>query len=95
MRILSVTSAPSRAIQALAAWTLTLVLVGCAYIPASRHNAVRHSVTSCDGLLAEASALASGFADTSAARVAEAHAAHAVKMAQYHACLAENQFPPS
>jgi hypothetical protein len=87
--------APSRVIQALAAWTLVFVLAGCASLPVSRHNPVRHSAIPCDGLLAEASVLASDFADTSAARVAAAHAAHATKMAQYHACLAENLLQPS
>ena len=40
-------------------------------------------------LLAEASAHLSDAADPDPARVAAAHSAHAVKMAQYHMCLAE------
>ena len=77
---------PLHVIQSLAALSLTSLLVGCASIPATHYSA-----DPCVSLLAEASALTSDFADSSAARVAAAHAAYAAKMAQYHACLAENQ----
>jgi hypothetical protein len=71
---------PSRAI-----WALTLVVAGCVSIP------VRHSPDSCARLLAEASAITPAFADSSAAQVAAAHAAYGAKLAEYHACLVENQ----
>jgi hypothetical protein len=73
-------------LRSLAAVTLTAVLVGCASALAARQSA-----DPCVGLLAEASALTPAFADSSAAVAAAAHSAYAAKMAQYHACLAENQ----
>ena len=73
-------------LRSLAPVTLTSVLISCASIPGTRHSA-----DPCVGLLAEAAAITPDFADSSATRVAAAHAAYAAKMAQYHACLAENQ----
>jgi hypothetical protein len=83
-------------LQALPVVVLTAVLVGCVGIPATRHStdpATSRIADSCAGVLAEASALMADFADSSAARVAAAHAAYAARMAHYHSCLAEHRSP--
>jgi hypothetical protein len=81
---------PTQVVRSLAALTLTSVFVGCASIPATRHSG-----DPCVGPLAEASALVSDFADSSAARVVAAHSAYAAKMVYYHECLAEHRSEPS
>ena len=69
----------------LAAVTLASVLTSCASLPATRHDA-----DSCARLIVEAQTrmtLMTALGDTSAVRVAAAHAWYAAKIAEYHSCL--------
>jgi len=77
---------PAAAVAALFLASCTApVLGGRASPPAAERGA-----DSCSSLLAEATAALAGAADTSAANVAAAHHRHAVKMAEYHACLSRD-----
>ena len=73
-------------LRTLAALTLASILARCASLPANRQGA-----DVCARQIVEAQTritLMTALGDTSAVRVAAAHAWYAAKLAEYHSCLA-------
>jgi hypothetical protein len=72
-------------LRTLAALALASILTKCASLPAARQDA-----DVCTRLIVEAQArmsLMTALSDTSAVRVAAAHAWYAAKIAEYHSCI--------